>query len=235
MVPPLARLVQQARTPVDGPEKTLLYKAIGNGLLRQRQLDRRVYIEPRMPTGYPDIVIAYSSTRNTCCNPTRKMLKVSHLRVAQQIYHCQGVHFENLCEVLAIPRKHLKSIVSDLMHAGLIWRRGNYLATRSIKDIFPVREIVAVECKVSDWRGALRQAQSNVWFASESYILIPENSTLPSVKEACELSGIGLLVFTGEEVINMQSAKKHPIPSSYGSWIVNEWVVTRVKQNFSWR
>lgn len=124
-------------------------------------------------------------------------------------------------------RHALVRLVDDLASAGLVWKRGNLVSVRSLSSVFPVMHIVAVECKVNDWRRVLRQAAANTWFASESYILIPSRDDWSSVREEAKRTGVGVLTWDSKRVAKILDARRRRLPSSYGSWIVNEWVVGR--------
>lgn len=230
----LHKLVAKARAPVEGPERDLLSKALANGLLKKRRLERYAYFEPKMPTGYPDLLVAYVSPGRTRPLKVRRQLTVTHLRLAQQIHHDRGTHLQRLADVLRLSKKNLEALTTDLSRAGLVRKRGGFITMCSMRQVFPVRHILAIECKVADWRRAMRQAVANTWFASESYILIPRTTSISTVKAECGRVGIGVIVFEDGKVHIEQSSRKTPLPASYGSWIVNEWVVGEVNQRATW-
>jgi len=226
----LKKLVAQARTPVEGPERDLLSKALANGLLKKRRLERYAYFEPKMPTGYPDLVVAYVSLERTRPLSARRQLAAAHLRLAHQIHHDRGSQLQYLADTLRLSKKRLESLTTDLNRAGLVRIRGRFIAMRSMRRVFPVRHIIAIECKIADWRRAIRQAIANTWFASESYILIPQTSSISTVLAECARVGIGVIVFRNGRAHMELESRKTPLPASYGSWIVNEWVVGGVNQ-----
>jgi hypothetical protein len=222
----IARLGKRGRPETKGPELDLLTKAVSNGLLRKQGFCRAVFYEPSMPTGYPDLIVAYyakSSIRMSCA---RKTLSTSHIRLAHQIYCSKGAKIEELAKLLGLSGTQAEALVEDLEASGLVYRKGRFVRTKSIKRIFPVRQIVSVECKVGSWRRALRQAVGNTWFASESYILLPKTAAVSDINKEAIKAGIGVMLFDGQKTLKVLSAEKRPQPASYGSWLVNEWVVS---------
>ena len=82
----------------------------------------------------------------------------------------------------------------------------------SMDMIFAATQIIAVEAKIKEWRGALAQAHLNTWFASHSCVLvprIPRNSTL--IQDAREL---GVSVFAQEQAACALSPSPESAPRS---------------------
>lgn len=177
--------------------------------------------EPELPTGSPDVVVVYS--RAGRCH-RRQTLPQKHLRVLHQLWVSGGTEEGELASMLSLGPRRLRSIVFELEEAGVIQRRDTFLATRSLESIFRPRQIVAIEAKISDWRGAFRQAHANLWFASESYVLLPKRRALEAPVECAMRWGIGLLMWDGARVRRVVRPQRYPIPSSYGSWLFSEWL-----------
>jgi hypothetical protein len=78
---------------------------------------------------------------------------------------------------------------------------------------------------MSDWRTGLEQAESNLWFASVSYLLLPKRKNLGTLIDATSTKGIGLLIYDGRQVHRLVQPRPAPIPRSYGSWLFSEWLL----------
>lgn len=221
----IAKLGKRGRPETKGPELDLLTKAVSNGLLRKKGFCRAVFYEPRMPTGYPDLIVAFYAKPAARMSCVRKTLSTSHIRLAHQIYCSKGAKIEELARLLGLRNTLARALIEDLVAAGLAIRRGDFVRTKPIKKIFPVRQIISVECKVGSWRRAIRQALGNTWFASESYILLPQTKAISAITKEAQRVGIGVMFFDGHKTRKALSAVRHHQPASYGSWMVNEWVV----------
>lgn len=208
------------RRPRPGPELDLLNGALKSGLPTGHRGKPITLREPELPTGSPDFIALYA--RGDVA--PRPPLLCQHLQVLHQLWVCHGTRGPALAKMLNMSPRRLESILADLVEAGVIHRRGDFCQPRSLTSIFGVRQIVAVEAKISDWRTAIQQAQNNLWFASESYVLVPERRDLSAMIDSAERFGVGLLIYTGNHVRRAAKARKYPIPSSYGSWLFSEWL-----------
>ena len=126
---------------------------------------------------------------------------------------------------LCLTRRTADALLDDLLDSGLAFERGGYFQARSTRKTFHLSRIIAIEAKIDDWSGAIRQAAANTWFASESYILIPPKRVLDAVSQAAQDIGVGVLVFDGDETTVIVRSFRRRIPLSYGSWLLNERVV----------
>jgi hypothetical protein len=91
---------------------------------------------------------------------------------------------------------------------------------RPLSGVFAARKIIAVEAKVSEWKAALQQADVNTWFASASYILVPEVPRRSSLLEMARRLGIGVWTKNRAPV---KPKRAEELPRSYMSWLFNEW------------
>ena len=119
-------------------------------------------------------------------------------------------------------------MVEDLERALLVRQHRNQASVNPLGSVFIATRIVAVEAKIRDWRRALHQAVANTWFASHSYVLMPAERLSRSVCRHAAPLGIGVMSYDGTRLAVRQRARRLSIPSSYGSWLVNEWAVRRV-------
>ena len=95
---------------------------------------------------------------------------------------------------------------------------------RALRDVFAVRRLIAIEAKVIDWQDGLQQAFQNVWFASESYLLLPRLPQSSILIEKANHFGVGLRVMGQALDSSELRSRQANIPRSYASWLFNEWV-----------
>jgi hypothetical protein len=179
--------------------------------------------EPEIATGVPDLVAVYH--RLAVATAGTEHLGQLHFRVLHQLWRGGGACLEDLSALINLSVKALERTVGELLEAGLVWVRGEHFSARSLAAIFPARHIIAVEAKMTDWRGAVEQARMNLWFASESYILVPSRINLASVVEFAASVDVGVLAFDGRRTRRCSRPQPRQIPASFGSWVLGEWSV----------
>ncbi len=91
----------------------------------------------------------------------------------------------------------------------------------ALRRSFAASKIIAVEAKVGKWSEVLNQALLNTWFASKSYVLVPNLPSEPQLAAARRL-GIGVCSLHDREVREVASESTH-LPRSYASWMLNDW------------
>lgn len=110
-----------------------------------------------------------------------------------------------------------------LCSAGLILRTAMGWRLRSLREVFAVRRLIAIEAKIADWKGGLVQAFQNTWFASESYLLLPKLPKRVAAIEEMRRFGVGLITRGMSLDSSAVSARQDNLPKSYASWLFNEW------------
>lgn len=178
--------------------------------------------EAMLPTGVPDLIAVKARSKQKL---SQRRLTVGHLRILQFLSEA-GPHPENdIVRLLNYPERTVRHYVIALHSAKLISKRAGVVALRPMAQVFATREIIAIEAKIHAWRSALRQASANLWFASQSYILIPALKCLHTIIPEAKRMGVGVLVFDGKSIKSVSPPRKQSIPASYGSWLINEWAV----------
>jgi len=184
-----------------------------------------IFHEPRMETGFPDLVIVqYLPDVFEHWVTARSALNPMDLKILHYLSNAQAVDASTLMATLGIAAKPLLSSIERLLDAGLITRSRTKWKAETLNRIFGVRSIVAVEAKIKNWSSAFHQSELNLWFASEAYILSPVEKPSQSIVSRSQDSGIGILLLNGRHVRRVQGTRKNGIPSSYGSWMFNEWI-----------
>lgn len=178
-----------------------------------------VFQEPRIESGFPDLVIVVwrvAATRKW--NEARALLEPQDLRVMHYLHQAGGkVADQELSECFQCLPRNLERLKS----AGMVRRVGASWVARALSWSFAARKIIAIEAKIGKWAEALDQAVLNTWFASSSYILIP-NSPSQQVLDVARRFGVGVCSMNGAEVEEITSPPEQ-LPKSYASWIFNDW------------
>ena len=178
-----------------------------------------VFREPRLPSGFPDVVIVvWKESVTLGWKSARRDLIASDLRI---MHHLVATGSSDLEALTLLFSSQAEQSLERLLASGMVnYSRGHW-HSRSLSGMFAARRIVAVEAKVSEWRAALDQAFLNTWFTPESYILIPNLPRKTSLLDAARQRGIGVLCREG---IRFDLASEGTTtPRSYASWLFNEW------------
>lgn len=178
-----------------------------------------VFREPQLESGFPDLVIVVwrvAMTREW--RPARIALKPQDLRVMHYLHRTRRANFRDLRQ--CFPRTTTASL-ERLQEAKMIRRVGESWASYALSRSFAATKIIAVEAKVGKWAAALDQAVLNTWFASTSYILIP-NSPSGHILDVAQRLGIGVCSLDDGDVREVD-AVSCGLPRSYASWILNDW------------
>ena len=161
-------------------EANLVNDALRVGLPTDRTLPKEVYREPKLPTGYPDVVIAYHAHELPEYLPRRASLTTQHMRLLHFIFLSRGISIPNLEAQLFYPRQKIRKLLDELVAAGLLRISDSFARSHSLGRIFGIRRIVAIEAKVSNWKKALEQASANTWLVSKCWVLRNGTSALKS-------------------------------------------------------
>jgi len=201
--------------------------ALGSYVARCASSPPLIFYEPELPTGFPDAVAVFCHARFSDPRPSRQKLGNDHLRLLHHLYRVRRGSAMELALALDHTERHVRRVLDDLEHADLVRQYRDRAVARSLDSVFVATRIVTVEAKIRDWRKALRQAIANTWFASHSYVLMPANRLSRTIFRQAARFGIGVMSYDGTRVAVRLRARRLAIPSSYGSWLVNEWAVRR--------
>lgn len=227
-VTPPSKNRPRTRTPTPGPELELVKGFAARLPIKPRagaRLD--LFMEPYLPTGYPDLVaVMWRPSITLGWSPTqRRDIGADSLK----LLHYLGIHgpltLETICRHHRAPGASLEKLAA----ANLVYRRGSRWCARSRRRSFAVRNIVAFEAKTSGRRDVFYQAAQNTWFASESYVLLPRHPRASSISLAKKLS-VGIWV-DGCRRPSVPAPRFRNQPLSYGSWLFNEWVFSQSRDS----
>ncbi len=210
------------RRVTEGQEKELVDAFIRSNLAPAPNGQvRLVFVEPRLETGFPDLVIVYlDSAAASEWSFRRTGLSKHDICVLHHLATCGSEDQARLSFLFPVG---LRSALRKLESMGLVrCARDRWQAQRPRK-LMAVRRIVAIEAKVGSWRPGLEQAFLNRWFASESYLLLPGVPKSAELEIELRQTGVGLLTCDTPMRRPVIRAEKAKLPGSYASWLFNEW------------
>lgn len=179
-----------------------------------------IFREPRLASGFPDLVVViWDAAVAKDWRPTRAQLRTRDIRLMHYLAEAGARTEEELRVVFA---GAVGSGLSRLEDAGMVRRVKGQWKARSLSTCFAARHIVAIEAKVSEWTSVLLQAALNTWFASGSYVLLPQEPRRPGVRGEAEALGVGVWT-KGTASLDGRPGRSRGLPRSYASWLFNEW------------
>lgn len=205
----------------NGPEQELLDWFLEQNVFSvPRGHNVTVFREPRLPSGFPDLVfVVWKEAVARHWTDERARLTAADLRIMHFLGNEGPCCIDDLKTIFS---ESVENRLELLAEAQMVRASGANWKARSLDATFAATQIVAVEAKINEWRGALEQAYVNTWFASESCVLLPR---VPKGSDLlANASQLGVRVLTREDEGDVRI--KRPArsgPKSYVSWLLNEW------------
>jgi hypothetical protein len=199
--------------------RAFLDRGIGN-----RRTDHvvSVFTEPRLDTGYPDLVLVHWDRKVSDAWPiSRAELTREDVRLLHFLHRSRSVSRDDLrCRSsLRQPDRAVERLVA----AQVVKVSSRSIRVRPLSEIFAVRRLIAIEAKISDWRRGLQQAFVNTWFASESFLLFPHVPKGSLLLEDAARIGVGVVSVDQGLSTPLLCSRRDRLPQSYASWLFNEW------------
>jgi hypothetical protein len=217
------------RNKTEGDEYKLLSQFIDYYCKYLKQTNNKeklaVFIEPRIETGFPDVVFAtYLPTILDNWTDERNKLDLYDLKLLSFLYSAKSQNATKIIAKLGFPEKQTLISLEKLMDAKLIFYKSGCWKIRKLRDIFSITKLITVEAKLNDICKVAEQTFRNTWFSSHSYALT--NSTMPRDETVSMFTKYGIGLFCKDKKFNeIIEAKKNNLPSSYLSYQFNEWIV----------
>lgn len=229
---PNTKISYLSRTLKDGPEKNLVEEFVSiqkQKLLANSRYGYTLFIEPKLDVGFPDVVIVkYSRSVMAKWSPSRMPLDLTALKILSHLFYAGPISKDKLKNDLGFIDPLLTHRLNSLREAKLIYRKGDLYRAYPFCDTFAVREVIAIEAKMSDIFGAICQASKNKWFATSSYILTPSLRPTPRVASSCDDLGIGIYGLKQFDLIEILTPRPHELPKSYVTLLLNEWIGRKI-------
>lgn len=205
-----------------GPENTLIERLLENVYTEVPEGYRiTIFREPQLQSGFPDLVfVILDETVTEKWNIKRMDLKSEDIQLMHyliQVKQCMP------CELQQVfpKRLKLKKSLARLEAAEMIECVGEHWVPMPLSEMFAATQIIAIEAKMTQWHIAIEQAFLNTWFASASYVLVPQIPKREYLLKKADAAGISIC--TQEIELSDILTEKISQPRSYASWLFNEW------------
>lgn len=210
------------RQPRGGPESTLVASFVEQLPFRLHQgLRHAIFREPRVGLAAPDLIyVAWRPDIVRAWPAARTQLRTPHYRLLQFL-RTAG---QSALKLPAMLRAEKRRQFGELETAGLISVRAGRVTLAPIDEAFAITRIIAIEAKVAKWRRVIEQAQANTWFASESYVLVPQQPRAADVVPLARRLGVGVWLLNGR-LQRLALPRRLPLPVSFASWQINHWLI----------
>lgn len=215
------------RKQTQGPELNLVNAFLKNieGMFIEDGLKFSIFVEPFLDIGFPDIIaVLWNEDSLNSWSSSRLLIDRADIRILNHLnLKNYPKTIEDVKKELGYSEKFIEKSFKKLLDAQLVNNNKDFFSSKPLKDIFSPKKIIAVEAKMSKWKDAINQANLNKWFASESYVLFPGNLAREQIISETTKSEIGIIYQNDKDFIKIDSPKID-IPSSYGAWLINEWL-----------
>jgi hypothetical protein len=220
---------------LNGPESKLVEKFLSSKeYFKEEGLEYTILKEAYTEIGIPDILILiWDKNAINKWDENRGKLNKSDMKIMHHISTKgkRGEILDNIIYQLGFSDKQTKQTIQKLLLSNLITEKENgRVCSKDINNNFFIRKIITVEAKMKNWKTAINQAELNRTFSSHSYVLLPNDKINDKIKANFH-SHIGLLGQDGEKTILKKRAKKDNLPTSYFSWVLNEYIGRQVYLN----
>lgn len=225
------------RKQTKGPELDLVnaFYSSFEELFGEKGYKLTVFAEPFLDIGFPDLigVLWSKDSINNWCD-ARLSVSKNDIRLLNHL-HLRKTYKSNLdlSKELGFSNKEIDKSLTNLIKANLVLTSVKGVKCKPIKEIFAPKKIIAIEAKISNWNNVLNQAFLNQWFSSESYVLFPGKKFRKSFLEESKTKNVGIILNNENTYRSYKPAKKVTIPSSYGSWLINEWLGRQIYLGYS--
>lgn len=218
-----------SRTVTQGDEFEMVSRYI-NYLItvykRSKCKNAAIFIEPQIDSGYPDIVIVeYTSKLGANWNDFRWDLTNTDLKILYQIQMQKYVSVDELSDLLGFTHTSIEKSINHLCQCDLVHLSSSKKSVRNVplSRYCQIRKVISIEAKINKWADAIKQAERNIWFSTESYILMNRESCNSSILNDCQKRGIGIILVNGSIKKALESEQRL-FPVSYASLQFGEWL-----------
>ncbi len=209
-----------------GPEFDLV-KSFMNSfgqIFNKTKLKVRLFEEPYIDMITPDIIIAFWDVDIfDYWAEERNFLEKRDIKILHHMYRKGDfLDIDRLKNELGYSVSEIEKSLEMLIKADLLTERDKKFRTKDIKRIFFVKAIISIEAKIKNWKKAFEQAWLNESFASESYVLLPQNRINSDIIAYANNLDIGVIGHEKKDASIIKKPNKKSIPLSYLSWLINE-------------
>lgn len=210
-----------------GPEQVLVRNFVDSitNSFKNKNTELAIFYEPQLDTGFPDIVfVEYLPHIFDKWNDARSSILPIDVKVLHYLHLVNGSDSSSMESKLGIDSDILLKSLERLLDSKLIYRKSKQWKPFSLRKNFAVKEIVAIEAKISNLKSAFEQAQINKWYASESYVLFPTVMPNKDTISTSQKLGVGIYTSNLNGINKVSHSMRGMLPSCYASWLFNEWI-----------
>ncbi len=215
-----------------------LVEAFNRAYVKTLQKGRnvRIFTEANTNWGTVDILSVHFD-KSTLCHRCKEVNgtspEFSNLAAYAMAYlsESSSVTMAELANYLKANNGQLFQVIEILTGRGLayVYKNGKVRA-RSTTNTFAIKDILAFEAKISDWKKAITQAERHLWFTNSSFVIMPNltRQTIDKIRFECANRGIGLITQSGTKsfkIVAEPLRKRHV--DSFFSWKLNELLIDR--------
>jgi len=210
----------------DGPEIDLVKSFINSfaKIFHKANFQTRLFEEPYIEMTIPDIVIAFwDDDIFDYWVEERNFLEKRDIKILHHMYRKGDfIDIDRIKNELGYSVSEIEKSLERLIKADLLAEINQEFRAKEIKKIFFVKAIISIEAKIKNWKKAFEQAWLNESFASESYVLLPQNMINANIIKYANNLDIGIIGHEKGHANIIKKPNKKTIPSSYLSWLINE-------------
>jgi hypothetical protein len=137
-----------------------------------------------------------------------------------------------------LPTSQLKRILDYLSLHGYLTKsdKSSWEKCAPSGPFNPIKKIIAIEAKLTDYKAGLMQARRYQYFADESYLALLKSSSQKVPVDELKTGNIGLIVFdehSGEIEIKHRPSKSTGLQQSALNLLAKELLITKYVEQFT--
>ena len=177
------------------------------------------------------MIVEYNSKPSLKWNELRNSLNTTDIKILFYIQTHGQCKLHNLRDTLGFPMETIYKTVQKLNNCGLVYvhSKQESVSHVALESYCRINKIISIEAKIDKWNEAIRQAGNNIWFSTESYVLMNKGSCSDSIRAACREQGVGIILINGT-VKTVLRSNRRKFPVSYASLQFNEWILRYVNR-----
>lgn len=155
---------------------------------------------------------------------TARGLTTIEATIVATLVSCTGLAAEAIAKRLYSKLERISPYLRSLERAGVLARSSEELLVVRRGVLPKATRLVAVEAKLHRWRDAVRQAETYLAFANQSYVALPDEIIRdnPSLREEVSARALGIIGVGPKGARIVQTAPKH-LPRT-ADWV---WLLSR--------
>jgi len=211
-------------------EKNMVAAAV-NQLRATSSGDSLVLEEFRTSFGLPDILhVCFDARKLTARMVTHPRARTSitkdSARLISLIGHRGPLDERNAAELLGFAMARFRAAITPLLMRGLVCQEIGKIRILNEDEGFVLNRIATYEAKLKAWTKAIDQAQRHLWFADETFVLMPALSQRIRSRliPACSTAGVGVATLEDGVLSTIFEARQSSPSRTWLSWYLNELV-----------